>query len=136
MCRVFKKPIPNDSRSKEDNVNSVINRENEYIDEGLKGDGIGNLEISRERRESDLHPAKLLEHDGFSRFPSTASSELTNQEQEVTPAGSALSTDHDLHAPLFTSTDEANSSANFYPFGFDYNSSNLIQVRIKLRQFT
>ena len=78
--------------------------------------------------ESDLDHAKLLGHDGFSKFPSAASSELTNQEHEATPARSALSTDHDLQAPLFA-TDEANSSANFYPFGFDYSSSSLIQVR-------
>lgn len=95
----------------------------------MQGDDVNGAEISRGRVDDQDGENMLLGHEGFSKFPSEASSELTNQ--EGTPTGSALSTDHDhdLQAPFFA-TDEAHSSANFYPFAFDY-SSNLIQVIIK-----
>ena len=95
----------------------------------MQGDDVNGAEISQGRIDDQDGENMLLGREGFSKFPSEASSELTNQ--EGTPTGSALSTDHDhdLQAPLFA-TDEAHSSANFYPFAFDY-PSNLIQVIIE-----
>lgn len=95
----------------------------------MQGDDVNGAEISRGRVDDQDGEKMSLGNEVFSKFPSEASSELTNQ--EGTPTGSALSTDHDhdLQAPFFA-TDEAHSSANFYPFAFDY-SSNLIQVIIK-----
>lgn len=94
-------------------------------------DDVNGADIYRARADDQDGVNMLLGHEGFSKFPSEASSELTNQ--EGTPTGSALSTDHDhdhdLQAPFFA-TDEAHSSPNFYPFAFDY-SSNLTQVIIK-----
>ncbi|KAL2937183.1 NAC domain-containing protein 86 [Bienertia sinuspersici] len=130
LCRVFKKTIQNNPRTKEE-MGDIIIPDNECIDEDVQGDDTTShrVEISGRNREINQNQNQnhlLKRHDnndGFNKFPSEASSELTNQ--EGTPTGSALSTDHDLQAPLFAA-DEANSTAQFYPFGFDY-SSNLIQ---------
>ncbi|XP_021775769.1 NAC domain-containing protein 86-like [Chenopodium quinoa] len=125
LCRVFKKTIQNNPRTKE--VGDVFIPDNESIDEDVQGDDhTRGIEISRRIREANQNQDHLSRHnnnDGFNKFPSEASSELTNQ--EGTPTGSALSTDQDVQAPLFAA-DEANSSAHLYPFGFDY-SSNLCQ---------
>lgn len=119
LCRVFKKTIHNNPRTKEENEIPY----NECADEDLRGDYPSGSTVNIRAR--GINQENLLGHDNFAKFPSEASSELTNQEQEGTPTGSALSTDHDLQAPFFA-TDEANSSVNFYPFGFDY-SANLVQ---------
>ncbi|KAK9666824.1 hypothetical protein RND81_14G213800 [Saponaria officinalis] len=101
LCRVFKKTIQITPRVREDVT--------ECIDDA-----------SREREDVDNFEGQ----NGHSKFPSETSSELTNQ--EITPTGSALSNnDHDLRTPIFT-TDEANSSSNFHPFGFEC-PSNFIQ---------
>lgn len=115
-------------------MGDLVIPDNDCADDDLQGyDQTNGIEITQRIREVNQNQEHLLQHDnhdGFTKFPSEASSELTNQ--EGTPTGSALSTDHDLQAPLFTA-DEANSSANFYPFGFDY-SSNLYQVNFLIKR--
>lgn len=67
----------------------------------MQGDTSG-VEISGPNsNQNQEHLLRLHDHnnDGFTKFPSEASSELTNQ--DGTPTGSALSTDHDLQTPLF-----------------------------------
>ncbi|KAH9621634.1 hypothetical protein KSS87_018327, partial [Heliosperma pusillum] len=100
LCRVFKKTLQITPRIRDDNAESVD-------------------EVALREKEGYEDGENLC----FSKFPSETSSELTNQ--ELTPTGSAISNDHDLQTPIFT-TDEANSSSNFYPFALDC-PSNFIQ---------
>lgn len=110
----------------------MIIQDNECTDEEQQVDDNTNDEINREINQNEV---KLLRHNNekirCNKFPSEASSELTNQ--EATPTGSAVSTDQDQQTPLFAATDhEANSSAHFYPFAFGYSSSSLVQVNLLL----
>ncbi|CAO2813807.1 unnamed protein product [Amaranthus hypochondriacus] len=127
LCRVFKKSMQNNPRMKEAMGDIMIIQDNECTDEEQQVDDNTNDEINREINQNEV---KLLRNNNekirCNKFPSEASSELTNQ--EATPTGSAVSTDQDQQTPLFAATDhEANSSAHFYPFAFGYSSSSLVQ---------
>ena len=110
--------------------NECTDEEQQVDDDINTNNGFENSQINREINQYEVN---LLRHNNerirCNKLPSEASSELTNQ--EATPTGSAVSTDQDQQTPLFAATDEANSSAHFYPFDFDY-SSNLIQGNLLL----
>ncbi|KAG8635624.1 hypothetical protein MANES_16G049800v8 [Manihot esculenta] len=115
LCRVFKKTMQINPKSKEGENGNVKNDEMWVSDEQFLTEDKSGIETCKGRENEDENF-----NNDYSKFPSdTSSSDVT----QGTPFENAVA--DDSQAPF--ASDEANSSANMYYVGVDF-SSNLLQV--------